>query len=242
YFFQYMIGKAFKEICHLPDALTAFFTDISPEGYKEMMREIIVGDTDPRHVVLVEIEPEKQTTYIDMLSTSIELGIPCLCISKIRKSGKKLFYEDVTGAPVEIKKIYNRVIFDELDQRPDLEIHFAFSDDLEVEWVGHPNWFFRISKFILPFLKSPYVPKTYFLKDLSEYPRDLENYVLKPLFSFAGAGVIIDVTKEDLDTVTNRNNYILQEKVHYHPVIESPDDPVKCEVRLLMLWPKNEKR
>jgi hypothetical protein len=242
YFFQYMIGSAFRRVFQLPDNLTAFFKDMSLQEYKDMMKKIIVGDTDPKHVVLLEIEPEKQTTYIDMLSTSVELGIPCLCITQLYKEDKKLYYINQKGEAIEVKKIYNRVIFDELDQRPDLRLNFSFTDELDVEWIGHPNWFFRISKFLLPFLKSKYVPKTYFLKDLEVYPEDLENYVLKPLFSFAGAGVIIDVTKEDLDKVTDRNNYILQEKVHYEPIIESPEDPVKCEVRLLMLWPKEEKR
>jgi hypothetical protein len=242
YFFQYMIGGAFKRVFGLPDNLTAFFKDMTPEEYKNMMRDIIVGDTDPKHVVLLEIEPEKQTTYIDMLSTSVELGIPCLCISKVLKTGNKLYYKNEKGETIEIKKIYNRVIFDELDQREDLKLQFSFTDDLDVEWIGHPNWFFRISKYLLPYLENEYVPKTYFLKDIKTYPADLENYVLKPLFSFAGAGVIIDVTKVDLDAVEDRDNFILQEKVHYEPIIESPDDPVKCEVRLLMLWPKEEKR
>lgn len=242
YFFQYMIGGAFKRVFNIPDHLTAFFKDVTPDQYRAMMREIIVGETDPKHVILLEIEPEKQTTYIDMLSTSVELNIPCLCITQVFKKGRKLFYLDKNGEETEIKKIYNRVIFDELDHRTDLNLKFSFTDDLDVKWIGHPNWFFRISKYILPFLQSTYVPKTYFLNELKTYPGDLENYVLKPLFSFAGAGVIIDVTKEDLDKVEDRSNFILQEKVHYEPVIESPEDPVKCEVRLLMLWPENQDR
>jgi glutathionylspermidine synthase len=242
YFFQTMISGAYKRQMKIPDHFSAFFNNMKSEEYVEMLRKIIVGDSNPENVVLLEIEPEKQTTYIDMLSTSVELGIPCLCITKVIKSGKKLFYENKEGEKTEIKKIYNRVIFDELDQRPDLNLHFSFTDDLEVEWIGHPNWFFRISKFMLPFLKSKYVPRTFFLNDLTDYPEDLENYVLKPLFSFAGAGVIIDVTKNDLESVEDKNNYILQEKVHYEPIIESPEDPVKCEIRLLMLWPKEEKR
>ncbi|MFZ1706011.1 MAG: hypothetical protein WAT79_16820 [Saprospiraceae bacterium] len=242
YFFQMMIGDTFKRQFQIPDKWSSFFKKMSLEEYKNMMQGIIVGEANPKNVVLLEIEPEKQTTYIDMLSTSVELGIPCLCITKVLKEGNQLFYQNQNGEKIVIKKIYNRVIFDELDHRPDLKLNFSFTDDLDVEWIGHPNWFFRISKFLLPYLKGKYVPKTYFLHELKEYPNDLENYVLKPLFSFAGAGVIIDVTKEDLDKVEDRSNYILQEKVHYEPIIESPEDPVKCEIRMLMLWPKGEKR
>jgi len=239
YFFQDMIAKAFKRDFNVPDNLSCFFDDITSEDYKEMLRQIIVGETDPKHVILLEIEPEKQTTYIDMLSTSVELGIACVCLSKVKKMGRKLFYLNGEGESIEIKKIYNRVIFDELDQRKDLTLDFKFTDDLDVEWIGHPNWFYRISKYLMPYIKSKYVPDTHFLNDLEEYPKDLENYVLKPLFSFAGAGVIIDVTKEELDKVEDKKNFILQKKVKYEPVIISPDEPVKVEIRMLMLWPKD---
>lgn len=239
YFFQDMIAKAFKRDFNIPDNFSCFFDDITSEEYKEMLRQIIVGDTDPKHVILLEIEPEKQTTYIDMLSTSVELGIACVCLSEVKKLGRKLFYLNVDGESIEIKKIYNRVIFDELDQRKDLTIEFKFTDDLDVEWIGHPNWFYRISKYLMPYIKSKYVPETHFLNELDEYPKDLENYVLKPLFSFAGSGVIIDVTREELDKVEDKKNFILQKKVKYEPVIISPDEPVKVEIRMLMLWPKD---
>src|SRR5690606_30710259 len=125
------------------------------------------------------------------------------------------------------KRIYNRVIFDELDQRNDLNKEFYFKDEVDVEWAGHPAWFFRISKYILPLFDSPYVPKTFYLEELKEYPNDLENYVLKPLYSFAGSGILLDVSRDDLDKIENRQNYILQKKVEYAPVIETPTGPAK---------------
>jgi glutathionylspermidine synthase len=188
---------------------------------------------------LLEIEPEKQTTYIDMLSTSVELGIPVVCVTEVIKKGKQLFYLNKNGDEVRIEKIYNRVVFDELEHRPDLKMSFRFTDDLEVKWVGHPNWFYRISKYVMPLLKSRYVPETHYLHTIiDKLPEDLHNWVLKPLFSFAGAGVIIDVDKEVIEGIQNPSQYILQRKVQYEPVIESPTDPVKVEVRMLMLWPE----
>jgi hypothetical protein len=238
YFFQWMIGQAYRKVYDIPENLTSYFKDISSEQYRDMLRTIIVGEDDPRHVVILEIEPEKQTTYIDMLSTSRELNIPCVCVTEVFKAGNKLYYKDSSGQDTEIRKIYNRVIFDELLSRKDLKLSFDFKDELDVEWIGHPNWFYRISKFCLPLLKSGYVPDTFFLKDLSVWPEDLENYVLKPLYSFAGSGVVIDLQPEDLDSISDPENYILQKKVEYAPVIKSPDDSVKCEIRMLMLWPK----
>jgi len=242
YFFQYVVSQAYKDHYDIPENMTCFFNGYNAETYKKLMYDIIVGDSDPKHVVLLEIEPEKQNTYIDMLSTSVELGIPVVCVTKVIKQGKKLYYTDQKGSLVEILKIYNRVIFDELYQRTDLNMQFKFTDDLDVEWIGHPNWFYRISKYMMPFLKNKYVPETYFLHELRTLPSDLENYVLKPLFSFAGAGVIIDVTKEDIGKIEDKSNYILQKKVHYEPVLKSPNDPVKVEIRMLMMWPKDAQK
>ena len=138
-----------------------------------------------------------------------------------------------------MKRIYNRVIFDELGMRTDLKLNFSFSDDLDVEWAGHPNWFFRISKFILPLLKGKYFIETTLLSDLKTIPEDLENYVLKPLFSFSGSGVIFHVKKEDIEAVQEKNLYIIQKKVNYIPIVQSPDGKVKVEVRVLCVWRKN---
>jgi hypothetical protein len=242
YFFQYMATIAYKKYYDLPSNLTPYFNGYDESSYKKLMYDIIVGDSDPKNVVLLEIEPELQNTYIDLLATSIELGIPVVCVTKVMKEGRRLYYIDKNGDKQKIEKIYNRVIFDELHQRTDLQMQFKFTDDLDVKWVGHPNWFFRISKYIMPYLKSRFVPETLFLNELKEIPSDLENYVLKPLFSFAGAGVIIDVTKEDIEAISDKSNYILQKKVNYEPVLQSPNDPVKVELRMLMVWPEKDER
>ena len=242
YFFQYMATIAYKKYYDLPANLTPYFNGYDESSYKKLMYDIIVGDANTKNVVLLEIEPELQNTYIDLLATSIELGIPVVCVTKVIKEGRNLYYIDKNGEKQKIEKIYNRVIFDELHQRTDLQMQFKFNDDLDVKWVGHPNWFFRISKYIMPYLKSRFVPETLFLHELKEIPSDLENYVLKPLFSFAGAGVIIDVTKEDIEAIIDKSNYILQKKVNYEPVLKSPNDPVKVELRMLMVWPEKDVR
>ncbi len=242
YFFQYMASKAYKAAYDLPAHLTSYFNGFDNDSYKKLMYDIIVGESDPKNVVLLEIEPELQNTYIDMLSTSVELGIAVVCVTQVIKKEKKLYYLDALGQEVEIQKIYNRVIFDELYQRDDLKMQFSFTDELDVEWIGHPNWFYRISKYLMPYLKNKYVPETVFLQEHTALPDDLENYVLKPLFSFAGAGVIIDLTKDDIEKITDRANYILQRKVTYEPVLKSPNEPVKVEIRMLMVWPKNDER
>lgn len=244
YFFQYLFSRCYKEAFDLPENLTSYFHHFSEEEYKNLLREIIIGDTDPKQVVLLEIEPEKQTTYIDMAVTAAELGLKVLCVTKVIKNGNKLFYKDDIGNEIEIRRIYNRVIFDELYQRDDLKLQFSFQDDLDIKWVGHPNWFTRISKYIMPQLKNKYVPETRFLHEIEEIPSDLDNYVLKPLFSFAGAGVIIDVTKEDIEKIddNNKSNFVLQRKVTYHPVLKSPNEPVKVEIRMMLAWPDNNER
>jgi hypothetical protein len=240
YFFQEFLSGMYRAHYNLPESLSTFIDpSMNEQQYLKLLQEIIIGDTNPKQVVMLEIEPELQNTYIDFICTEARLGLKVLCYTKIIKKESQLFYLDNDGNEVRILKIYNRVIFDELDQRPDLKAQFKFTDDLDVEWIGHPNWFFKISKYTLPFLRSKYVPKCFFVEDLEEVPTDLENYVLKPLYSFSGSGVIIDVTKEAIDNIENKKNYLLQEKVNYSPILESPGEPVKCEIRMLMVWGKN---
>ena len=240
YFFQILLSRAFKDNFDIPEEMTTHPDGSSTEEYIQLLRKVIVGEHDPKNVILLEIEPEKQNTAIDFLVTSRYLNIKILCITELRKKGKKLYYLDEEGNEVQVERIYNRVIFDELDKREDLKREFYFRDEVDVEWIGHPAWFFRISKYILPLFDSSYVPKTYYLEDLKDYPKDLENFVLKPLYSFAGSGIQLDVTKEDLDKIENRGNYILQKKVEYAPVIETPSEPAKCEIRMMMVWEKGK--
>jgi len=242
YFFQIELAAAYKKHFDIPDHFTAHLSGLNSGQYIDLLRKEIVGECDPKNVILLEIEPEKQATYIDFLATAYYLGIKILCITKLKKDGKQLYYLDEEGNKVKVERIYNRIIFDELDQRNDLEREFYFKDEVDVEWIGHPAWFFRISKYILPLFDSPYVPKTYYLEDLKEYPTDLENYVLKPLYSFAGSGIQLDLDKDILDKIEDRDNYILQRKVEYAPVIKTPSEPAKCEIRMMMLWGKGESK
>lgn len=240
--FNYQINlyEKFKKQYPFLEALTPFVNGIEPQEYLAILEDVICNNHPKENVVLLEIEPEKQNTKIDFYYCRRDIGIPILCVTDIIKKGKQLFYKNDAGNEVQIKRIYNRVIFDELDLRTDLKLDFSFSDDLEIEWAGHPNWFFRISKFILPFLKGKYFIETTLLSDLKEIPADLENYVLKPLFSFSGSGVIFHVKKEDIESVVDKELYILQKKVNYIPIIQSPDGKVKAEIRILCVWKKGD--
>ncbi|WP_299109585.1 hypothetical protein [uncultured Winogradskyella sp.] len=237
YYFQELLGR--KYLQHfgnvIPEGFSQHLNGMTSIDYLDRLKHEIVGNTNPKQVILLEIEPEKQATAVDFYATAKVLGIKVLCITDLKKRGKTLFYLDENGSEVEVIKIYNRIIFDELDQRTDLKTEFNFQDEVDAEWIGHPNWFYRISKYTMPLLKGDYVPKSYYLDQLEKIPKDLENYVLKPLYSFAGAGVEINVTKEMIDKVTNKANYLLQEKVAYAPVIETMDDPAKCEIRMMLL-------
>lgn len=239
YFFQDQIANSYKKNFDIPANLTIHPGGHTREEYLGLLNEVIVGDFDPKHVVMLDVEPEKQNTYIDFLGASRHLGIKVLCISELKKKGNQLYYRDEKGKEIPVKRIYNRVIFDELNQRDDIKREFYFKDEVDVEWVGHPSWFFRISKYTLPLLDSPFVPESYFLGEMNDYPEPLSEYVLKPLYSFAGSGVKIDVTTEDLDNIKDRENYILQKKVEYSPVIETPGEPAKCEIRMMMIWDKD---
>ena len=238
--YQYVLYEKFKKHYPFLEELTPFIGGTTPEEYLKLVEEAICNNHPKENVILLEIEPEKQNTKIDFYYCKRDIGIPIVCVTDLIKKGKQLFYKNENGEEILVKRIYNRVIFDELDLRTDLNLSFSFSDELDVEWAGHPNWFFRISKFILPYLKGKYFIETTLLSDLKEIPEDLENYVLKPLFSFSGTGVIFHVKKEDIEAVKEKDLYILQKKVNYKPVVQSPDGKVKAEVRVLCVWKKND--
>ena len=230
-----------KFVNHYPflSELTPFLSGLNPESYLRLIEEVICNNFPKENVILLEIEPEKQNTKIDFYYCHSDLGIPIVCVTELYEKGNQLFYKNPQGEETQVKRIYNRVIFDELDLRSDLALNFDFSKEFDVEWAGHPNWFFRISKFILPYLKGKYFIDTTLLSDLNEIPDDLENYVLKPLFSFSGSGVIFHVKREDIEAVEEKDLYILQKKVNYKPIIQSPDGKVKAEVRILAVWKKD---
>ena len=236
YFFQDLLAKAYRKFFEIPENFKNYPGELTSETYLELLRQVIVGDNDPENVVLLEIEPEKQVTKIDFLGAAHHLGIKVLCISDLIKEGEDLYYENPDGRKVHIHKIYNRVIFDELQLKDDLKRQFYFKDEVNVEWVGHPNWFFRISKYTLPLLESKYVPRSFYLDQLDSYPDNLENYVLKPLYSFAGSGVRLNVNRNDLDQIDNPENFIIQERVNYGPFIATPTGPAKCEIRMMTIW------
>ncbi len=235
YAYQSFFSKVLRKYFDIPENLTNYFSGYDEKSYKELLKETIVGDYDTENVILLEIEPEKQKTRIDFAATEEIIGIKAVDISSIKKRGSKLFY-DYNGREIQINRIYNRVILDEIE-RKNIKYNFSFDDELDIEWCGHPNWFIKISKISLPLLKGKYVPQCYFLNELEKYPDDISKFVLKPLFSFAGFGVEVDLTKQMLDKINDKKNYILQEKIEYAPLIETPDDYSKVEIRMMFLWP-----
>jgi len=230
--FHSAITKSYAEV---PDSYSTYLNGYTQSTYLQLLKDIIVGDLDPANVILLEIYPEQQKTRIDFYCTEEVLGIKTVCLTKLMGEGNQLYYE-LNGLKTPIKRIYNRLIFDDLHQQKDLGNIIDIAHPWDVEWVPHPNWFYRISKYTLPLIRNAFVPPTFYLDEIKELPPDLENYVLKPLFSFAGMGVIIDVTKADIENVKDPENWILQKKVKYATVIETPDEAAKAEVRLFYFW------
>lgn len=236
YAYQPVLSQAYMDVFGLDPKLHYFLNGLDSSSYKRLLQNAIVAGHDPANVILLEVHPEEQKTRPDFLLTEKLLGIRTVCITKIRKKGRQLFYEE-GGKTVPIKRIYNRTIVDELE-RKGIELPFDFRDDLDVEWAGHPNWYFRISKYSIPYLKHASVPRTWFLDQLTEIPNDLENFVLKPLYSFAGLGVVIAPSRQDIDAISGakRGEYILQERLNFTPVVDTPHGPTKVELRIMYVW------
>ncbi len=241
YGYQAASAHQYVDSYDLDPSLGTYLSGLDRDSYWKLMRQLIVGGHNPENVILMEIDPENQKTLPDFLVTQRELGIAIVDILSLTKRGRKLFYHK-DGREIEVKRIYNRCIVDELE-RKGVTLPFDLREELDVEWAGHPNWYFRISKFSIPYLKHDCVPRTWFLDELSELPKDNENYLLKPLYSFAGVGIKFAPTQADLDAIpaSQRHDYILQERVQFEPVIQTPHGPTQMEIRMMFVWPEGGK-
>jgi hypothetical protein len=237
YGFQPLLAQRYREFWGLPSNLRVFLGNVEDEDdYDRLLRRAIVGEHDPEHVVLMEIDPERQKTRPDFTETARRWGVRAVDIRSLVQTGNRLSYPK-DGRHIPIRRIYNRTIVDELLRR-NVRPPFEYRDDLDVEWAGHPNWYFRISKFSLPWLAHPSVPKTWFLDEVHTMPHDRENYILKPLYSFAGSGIIFDPSDAHIDAIPHerRHEYVLQERVRFTPVIETPHGATQAEIRIMYVW------
>ena len=234
YAYQVELAKTYCDIYGMEHDYT--LDGSSDATYFKLLGDTLLNGHAPENVVLLEIDPWEQKTLADFLLTQRHCGIPFVNIRDVRKRGKRLYYQ-AEGREIPIHRIYNRVIVDEL-VRKQVPIAFDFRDELDVEWAGHPDWFFRISKFSLPYLKHPSVPRSQFLSEVNELPAAPEQLVLKPLFSFAGLGVIVGPTMEEIAAVPTeqRGAYLLQERVRFEPVIETKHGATNAEIRIMYIW------
>ena len=233
YGFQLAVAEAYREAFSLPASLDVYLDDLGAGSYHSLVANAIAGDRDPAEVVLMEIEPRKQKTWPDFVVTEQMWGVRAIDVSEVHREGRRLYYRR-DGKATQIKRIYNRVIPDELE-RKHIQLPFGYGDDLEVEWAGHPAWYFRISKFSIPFLRHACVPETRFLDGIESLPVDRDRYLLKPLFSFAGGGIIFAPTDAQIAAIPmrERKNYILQERIDFTPVIDTPEGPAQAEIRIM---------
>jgi hypothetical protein len=243
--YQDILSHQYIETFNLDPNLNCYLADKNEQTYWQLLRDVIVGDHDPENVVLLEIDPDHQKTLPDFHVYEDKLHIATVDIAKLRKQGNRLFYQR-EGREIPIHRIYNRAIVDEL-VRKNIQLPFDYRDPLDVEWAGHPNWYFRISKFAIPWLHHPAVPPAIFLSDWYEgkgrglLPEDREQWVFKPLYSFAGKGVQFGPTEAELDSIPEdqRHNFLLQQRVKFEPVIDTPYGLTQTEVRIMYLWPED---
>ena len=228
--------EGFRQNRQAAPRLDTYFGGLTKDSYFETLRQAICGEHAPEEVILLEIDPYRQNTVVDFLATRRHLGIPIVGLDELRRDGRQLFYES-GGKRMPVRRIYNRVILDELLQLGDRRFEYAFREEVDVEWAGHPDWFLRISKHTLPALAHlGNVPETLFVSDYAPGSFDLGDYVLKPLYSFSGAGVNLHPTEADVAAIERPGNWILQRKVAYGPVLETPTGMAKVEVRMMALW------
>jgi hypothetical protein len=266
YGYQDVLSSAYRDAFELPAGLGSFLSGLDEAGYWKLMARTVLGDHNPENVVLTELDPRKQKTLPDFEVTSRRLGIAVVDIRSLEAVGKKLHYRNGRGQLIPIHRIYNRAISDELMAR-NVQLPFRLTDAWDVEWAGHPNWYFLISKFSIPWLsrppeRRPVVPPAVFVDDFlagsgrEELARAgvtlpttagpetaYSELLLKPLFSFAGKGIQFDPTQEQLEAIPagKRGEFLLQQRMRFEPTIETPHGLTQAEIRILYLWPDGGK-
>jgi hypothetical protein len=246
--YEILQDECIRKTYAIPAGYSPYLNGYTKEKYLAHLETTLKGNSildnsknsitdSAKHTVLLEILPHQQKTRIDFYLTEKYFNIPTVCITELFIEERHLYYERA-GKKIKIDRIYNRIVLDELkNQTKEIQDKGALLwSDLDIEWVTHPHHFFRISKFLLPFLNHPYIPKTQFVSQLTETPSALDKYILKPLFSFAGQGVIIDISADDISNIKDPSGWILQEKVNYANCIETPTGPAKAELRLFYFW------
>jgi hypothetical protein len=257
YGYQTELCSSYREVYSLDSSLGVFLGGLDEEGYWRLLKETIIAGHDPQNVVLAEIDPLHQKTFPDFKVTAQKLGIAVVDIRSIEPVGDRLHYRDTNGQLTPINRIYNRAIADELIAKT-IELPFDLEKPWNIEWAGHPNWYFLISKFSIPLLSSPSVPPAVFLSDFLEsdgkarlaaagapLPREsgpdtvYEQLLLKPLFSFAGKGIEFDPSLTLLQSIptARRREFLLQQRMRFEPTIETPYGLTQAEIRILYVWP-----
>jgi hypothetical protein len=240
--FELLQAQALEKVYHLPENFSPFLNGYTQETYLDFFKSMVLGDQN-KHTILLEIKPNEQKTRPDLMLTEAWLNVPIVCLSQIYLKDKSLFYQK-NGTEFKIERIYNRVVYDELMQQAPIFIQqFKLLEQAEkIDWVNHPNHFFRISKFILPLLRHLSIPEAYLLADWKNNQNatalNLDEYICKPLFSYGGQGVMLDPNSKSIHAINDPENWILQKKVTYAAAIETPSGPSKAEIRLFYFWEK----
>lgn len=244
--YQAILSSAYAEVFGIDDC-SWFLGGLDEAGYWELLRQEIVSSHDPEQVVLAEVTPTEQKTLPDFHVHADRLGIRIVDVTALKRRGRGLVYES-DGREIPVKRIYNRAIVDEME-RKGIVPGFDYREELEVEWAGHPNWYFRVSKFSLPYLRHRTVPAAVFLDEWmagegrDRLPEKREQWILKPLYSFAGKGITFAPEDTLLRSIPEkeRRNYLLQERVQFEPVIQTPQGATQAEIRILYLWPEGKR-
>ncbi len=237
--YQYFYANTILQEYPFSNNYSTNLSDYTNEEYISLLKESLISSYHPDETCLLEYKPEQQKTRPDFIALQKLTGIQTTDIEQVKKEGNKLFHQR-NGKWVQLKRVFNRAIVDELQEKH-AKLNFHWNEELDIEWAGHPNWFFTISKNSMPYLKHQSIPKTVFLSEIENIPDNLEPFVLKSLFSFSGKGVNVHPSKNDIDLIPAhmRSQYILQSKINYADCIYTPEGQNKVEIRIMLIWPEH---
>lgn len=239
--FTELLAQKFQKTYPNISNLNPYLSNLNSGKYTQLLRETFSGKYNSENVIFLEISPQQQQNKLDYIFLEKTLGIKTICISEVIIEGKNLFYKSNQNK-IPIYRIVNRVILEELYRNKEFKYDFSFNNEYNVDWVNHPVWFFTISKFLMPHVQGMHFPKCFYLDNLDLSTINLAEMILKPIFSLGGKEIIFNLTKEVIEGIDNKENYILQEKVEYDFCIKTTNEPVRTEIRVMYIWQDNTER
>lgn len=185
----------------------------------------------PAQSILLERQPLSQPTAFDLLATSRLFNLTLTEPQQLHAVNGRL-YRTCENRNIEVEHILNRLILSDAPRHGEIR---KLITSTKARWSGHPAWFGRINKGLLPEVPVPAHQRSVRADRWYETGLHAADLVLKSALSWGGTDVHLHVTEQQLKTLKNPEKWIVQPRFQMFPVATARDGaPLYSEIRCLL--------